>query len=71
MYTLMTREAAVAHLTDLHRQADVRRLAASARRERREAIANELGVAIPAHSAKSAVGWWLVGTGLRLASPGR
>ena len=71
MYTLMTREAAVAHLTDLHRQADARRLATQARRDRREAMAGGLGVAAPTHSAKSAVGWWLVGTGLRLAAGGR
>jgi hypothetical protein len=65
--TLMTSEAAMAHLTDLHRQADARRLVARARRERGEAIAEQLGVATPSRSAKSAVGWWLVGTGLRLA----
>jgi hypothetical protein len=65
--TLMTREAAIAHLVDLRRQADDRRLAAQARRERREAIADGLGVATPSRSAKSAVGWWLVATGIRLA----
>jgi hypothetical protein len=71
MNTLLVREVAAAHLSDLHREADARRLATRARRERRAAIADSLGVGTPTHSARSAFGWWLVGTGLRLTAQDR
>jgi hypothetical protein len=71
MNPMFVNEVGAAHLSDLHRQAEARTLVTRARRERREAIAGELGVGAPTHSARSAVGWWLVGTGLRLAGRDR